>query len=309
MDKFESMRAFVQVVEAGGFAAAARQIDLSRSAVNKLVHNLENDLGVQLLHRSTRKVSPTQTGLAFYERCLAILADVDEAERAVAQLQAEPKGTLKINAPMSFGILRVAPAIATFAAQYPDLQIQLTLEDRFIDPITEGYDAVIRIANATPAASLLTRTLAPAPRVVCAAPGYLTQRGTPTHPTELKQHDCLHYGYLATGNSWKLQQPSGEEISVGVNSRLCSNNGDVLKEAAVRGLGITLLPVFMIQPELSSGALQPILKDFPPTVLSISVLYPVNRHLSTKVQLLTTFLAEQMKEPGRLAEAAATDGV
>ncbi len=296
MDKFEGMRAFTRVVEAGGFAAAARQMALSRSAVNKLVHNLENDLGVQLLHRSTRKVSPTETGRAFYERCLAILADVAEAERAVSQFQAEPRGPLKINAPMSFGVQHVGPAIATFAARYPDLRIQLTLEDRFIDPIAEGYDAVIRIAADVPAASVVAQPLAPAPRVVCAAPSYLVERGEPRHPDDLKSHACLHYGYLSTGNSWQLQSKdssSGELMTVPINSSFCSNNGDVLKAAALQGLGITLLPLFMVDTALQSGALQPILTDFSPTELTIFMVYPVNRHLSAKVQLLTAALAEQ----------------
>jgi len=261
--------------------------------VNKLVHNLENDLGVQLLHRSTRKVTATATGQAFYERCLAILADVAEAEQAVAQQQVEPSGPLKINAPMTFGVQMVAPAIATFAARYPDLQIQLTLEDRFIDPIAEGYDAVIRIAADVTAASVISHTLAPAPRVLCAAPSYLARYGTPTHPDELKQHVCLHYGYLSTGNSWQLQQPSGILQTVTVRSPFCSNNGDVLKIAAIEGLGIALLPEFMIDTAIKAGQLQPILTDFPPLGLTIFMVYPVNRHLSTKVQLLIDSLVDQ----------------
>ncbi|MEO0539627.1 MAG: LysR family transcriptional regulator [Cyanobacteria bacterium P01_A01_bin.105] len=296
MDKFESMRAFIQVVEAGGFAAAARQMLVSRSAVNKLVHKLENELGVQLLHRSTRKVTPTATGLAFYQRCRAILADVAEAEQAVAQLQAEPRGALRINTPMTFGIQQVGPAIATFAARYPQLQIQLTLEDRFIDPIAEGYDAVIRITADVTAASIIARPLAAAPRLVCAAPSYLAQHGSPTHPDELKHHACLHYGYLATGNSWQLQQPSRELLSVSINSAFCSNNGDVLKTAALQGLGIALLPRFIIETALETGQLQPILTDFAPSALTVFIVYPVNRHLSTKVQLLADFLAARFSQ-------------
>jgi len=138
MDKFDSIRAFTQVVVSGGFAAAAREMGLSRSAVNKLVIALENELGVQLLHRSTRVVSPTETGLAFYERCVEILASLEEAERSITQLQAEPRGRLRVNAPMSFGTMHLAPALADFLVQYPDLQVQLTLNDRFIDPIEEG---------------------------------------------------------------------------------------------------------------------------------------------------------------------------
>lgn len=147
MDKFESIRAFTQVVASGGFAAAARDMGLSRSAVNKLVIGLENELGVQLLHRSTRVVTPTETGLAFYERCIEILASLEEAERSVTQLHGEPRGRLRVNAPMSFGTMHLAPALADFLVQYPDLQVQLTLNDRFIDPIEEGFDVTVRIAE------------------------------------------------------------------------------------------------------------------------------------------------------------------
>ena len=294
MDKFESIRAFRQVVESGGFAAAAREMDMSRSAVNKLVINLENDLGVQLLHRSTRKVTPSATGLAFYERCLQILTDLEEAELAVSQHQAEPRGPFKINAPMTFGVSSLAPVIADFMVQYPELQVQITLEDRLIDPIAEGYDAVVRIASPTESASLINHPIATVERLLCAAPGYLEKYGIPQHPDELKELPCLHYGYLSTGNSWTLSDESGHDYSVTVNSVLCSNNGEVLREAAIRGLGITLLPKFIVEKQLELGTLQTILTHFQPSALSICVVYPVNRHLSTKVRLFTEYLENHL---------------
>ncbi|MEO0458245.1 MAG: LysR substrate-binding domain-containing protein [Cyanobacteria bacterium P01_A01_bin.114] len=296
MDKFESIRAFTQVVKSGGFAAAGRDMDLSRSAVNKLVINLENDLGVQLLHRSTRRVTPTETGLAFYERSLQILADLEEAERAVTQLHEAPCGLLKINAPMTFGTHHVAPAVAEFMQQYPDLQVQLTLEDRFIDPIAEGYDLVVRIAEPADYASLIAHPLAAADRVICVAPAYLAQHGAPTHPGQLKQHACLHYGYLSTGNSWKLKDAQGEDFTVPIHGVLCSNNGEVLQKAAIAGLGITLLPLFIVEDALKTKQLQCILSEFQPTALSVCAVYPVNRHLSAKVRLLREFLEETFKE-------------
>lgn len=292
MDKFESIRAFTQVVASGGFAAAARHMGLSRSAVNKLVIALENDLGVQLLHRSTRVVTPTETGLAFYERCLEILASLDEAERSVTQLQEQPKGRLRVNAPMSFGTMYLAPALADFLAQYPDLQVQLTLSDRFIDPIEEGFDVTVRIAKPQESASLIVHPLVAARRMLCAAPTYLKTRGTPTHPDELQHHSCLHYGQLAVADHWMLIGPDGEH-TVSVNGVLCSNNGEVLRDAAVKGLGITLLPEFIVEQELQQGKLHVVLPDYHPPELSISVIYPVNRHLSTKVRLLVEFLQER----------------
>ena len=292
MDKFESMRAFAQVVVSGGFAAAAREMGLSRSAVNKLVIALENELGTQLLHRSTRVVAPTATGLAFYDRCVEILASVEEAERAVAQLQAEPRGKLRINAPMTFGTMHLAPVVADFLVKYPDLQVQLTLNDRVIDPIEEGLDLTVRIAKPQVSSSLIVHTLAPVSLILCAAPSYLTAQGTPQHPEELRQHSCLHYGHIATENHWELS--NGEEvITIPIQGVLCSNNGEVLRDATLRGLGIALLPEFMIADELKQDSLQTILTGYQPAELSLQVIYPVNRHLSTKVRLLVDFLHQK----------------
>ena len=292
MDKFESIRAFTQVVNAGGFAAAAREIGLSRSQVNKLVISLENELGVQLLHRSTRVVTPTESGLAFHERCVEILASLEEAERSITQLQAEPRGRLRVNAPMTFGTMHLAPALADFLVQYPDLQVQLTLNDRFVDPIEEGFDVTVRIAKPQEGASLIVHPLTLAPRVLCAAPSYLEANGTPTHLDELRHHSCLHYGQLAVESQWTLIGSEGEQ-TISVTGVLCSNNGEVLRDAAVRGLGITLLPTFVVEPELQQGTLQRVLPEYHPPELSISVIYPVNRHLSTKVRLLVHFLQER----------------
>jgi len=292
MDKFESIRAFTQVVNAGGFAAAAREMGLSRSQVNKLVIGLENELGVQLLHRSTRVVTPTETGLAFHERCLEILANLEEAERSITQLHEEPKGRLRVNAPMSFGTMHLAPALADFLVQYPDLEVQLTLSDRFIDPIEEGFDVTIRIAKLQESASLIVHRLASVRRVLCAAPSYLERQGTPTHPDELRQHSCLHYGQLAVEDEWTLIGPTREH-TIAVRGILCSNNGEVLKDAAVRGLGITLLPMFIVAQELQQGTLEMVLPDYQPYELVISAIYPVNRHLSTKVRLLIEFLHQR----------------
>lgn len=293
MDKFESMRAFARVVEAGGFAAAARDIGLSRSAVNKLVMNLEDDLKVQLLHRTTRKVTPTETGLAFYDRCIAILADLAEAEQAASQLQTEPRGRLRINAPMTFGTLHLAPAITDFLLQYPDLHIELALNDRFIDPVEEGFDLTVRIAAPPESASLIVHRLATAKRVLCASPKYLRQHGTPQHPDDLKQRSCLHYGYLSNQNQWRLTGPQGTDYTVTVQGKLCSNNGESLREATLKGLGIALLPTFIVGEDLKQGRLTAVLTDYLPIEIAVYVIYPINRHLSTKVQLLTEFLRDR----------------
>ncbi|WAL59020.1 LysR substrate-binding domain-containing protein [Thermocoleostomius sinensis A174] len=286
------MKAFTQVVASGGFAAAARELGLSRSAVNKLVINLENDLGVQLLHRSTRRVIPTETGLAFYDRCVSILADLQEAELAVSQLHEEPKGTLRVNAPMSFGTLHLAAATADFMVKYPDLQVQLTLEDRFIDPISEGFDLIVRIADPPNSTALIVHPLVLAERILCASPQYLSRHGNPTHPSQLRQHACLHYGHSTFDNQWKLRGPDGEHL-ISTPAVLCSNNGEVLQAAALKGLGITLLPTFIVSRCLHQGTLQRVLPDYAPPDIYVCVIYPANRHLSTKIQLFTSFLKER----------------
>lgn len=294
MDKFDSLRAFTQVIETGGFAAAARQMGLTRSAVNKLVMHLEDNLAVQLLHRTTRKVTPTATGLAFYQRCIAILADLEEAELAVTRLQEEPRGTLRINAPMTFGTLHLAPLVADFGVQYPDLRIELVLCDRIIDPIEEGFDITVRIAQATDSSSLITHTLAKIPMVLCAAPPYLGEKSMPQHPQDLKHHACLSYGHIAASHYWHLAGPDGTH-SIKVKGPLCSNNGEVLRDAALKGLGLALLPRFIVAAELQSQRLHPVLTAYQAPELSLSVLYPVNRHLSAKVTLFTQFLSKSLQ--------------
>lgn len=180
MDKVEGMRAFVQVVATGGFAAAARELGVSRSAVNKLVIQLENHLGVQLLHRTTRRVSPTESGLSFYDRCLDILSAIEEAELAVSRIHQEPRGNLRINAPMSFGILHLAPAITDFMLYYPDLNVQLTLNDRLIDPIEEGFDITLRISETNEFPGVITHGIATSQQIICASPRYIEQWGSPS---------------------------------------------------------------------------------------------------------------------------------
>ena len=296
MDKLESMRAFVEVVNHSGFAAAGRQMDQSRSVVNKLVAQLEKDLGVQLLQRTTRRVSPTDMGRAYYERCVDISAEVTAAELAVSQMQAEPKGTLRINAPMSFGTMHLAAAIAHFMHRYPDIQVQMTLSDRFIDLIEEGFDVTLRIAEETTEESLISHAIAPIHRVLCAAPRYLEAHGTPVHPDDLRQHQCLRYGHLATGSKWHLIGPD-KKYAVPIKCRCYSNNGEVLREGAIAGVGIALLPTFIVGEALKSGALTTVLCDYYPTPLTAKLCYAANRHLSTKIQLLTAFLQDWFREP------------
>ncbi len=288
MDKLEAMRSFAGVVAHGGFSAAARATGLSRSAVSKHVIELEAALGVQLLNRTTRQVRPTEAGLAYYERVRAVLAEIEEADIAVSRQRDEPRGLMRLNAPMSFGTLHLAPALADFMVQYPDLQVQMTLNDRFVDPVAEGFDVTIRIAELADS-SLVARRIVDARRVICAAPAYLARRGTPREPDDLRRHDCLHYGYLATGAQWKLTG-AGRDYWVPVTARLCANNADVLRTAALKGLGIAFLPTFVVGMDLQEGSLETVLTAFETPPVSVYALYPPSRYLSAKVRLMIDFL-------------------
>jgi DNA-binding transcriptional LysR family regulator len=292
MDRIESMRAFTKVVETSGFAAAARKLGRSRSVVNKSVINLENALGTQLLRRSTRKVTPTETGLAFYDRCVQILSELDEAISAITDLQEHPRGNLRINAPMSFGTLHLSGVIAEFMQRHPDVHVELVLNDRFIDPIEEGFDVTLRAGAPSPSTSLITRDIVPAKRVLCASPGYLGEFGEPAGPVELKQHRCLHYGYLGSRSQWRLVGPDSD-YSYAINCVMWSNNGQVLKDAAVHDQGIALLPTFIVGEALREGQLRTILTGYAPPEITLCALYPRHRHLSSKVQLFVDLLAER----------------
>ena len=297
MDKLAAMNAFVKVVALGSYAEAGRALGLTRSAVSKAVMELEQLLGARLLDRTTRRVSATEAGLAYYESCVDILARVEETEMQVSRLHDEPKGVLKLNAPVSFGVLHLGPLIAKLMAQYPDLKIELTLNDRFIDPIEEGVDVTIRIGVLADS-SLIARRLAPARRVLVAAPEYVKGRGAPRAPDDLVKHRCLNYGHTTTLQRWQLKQ-DGETIGVAINSVMCSNNGDVLRAAALAGQGIAKLPTFLVGPDIKAGRLMVVLPEYPPTELGVFALYAPNRYLAAKTRLLIDFLAARFGErPG-----------
>jgi DNA-binding transcriptional LysR family regulator len=291
MDKLESLRAFVKVVQHGGLSAAARDLRLSRSAVSKYLIDLETELGVQLLVRTTRNASPTENGLAYYERVVAILSEIDDADAAVSSLQAEPRGILRVNAPMSFGTLHLGTAIADFMEKYSELKIQLVLSDELIDPVREGFDVTLRIADLS-SSSLIARKILPAPRVICASPSYLQRRGTPQHPNELREHECLTYGHLATGHQWKLSGPDGDHW-IQIPWTLCTNNAEVLRDAAVKGRGLALLPTFIAGDDLQTGALMTVLEEYKAPEISVYVIYSQTKHLSVKIRVFIDFLVQR----------------
>jgi DNA-binding transcriptional LysR family regulator len=288
MDKLASLRAFVKVVELGSFSEAGRQLRLSRSAVSKYVGDLEQSLGVQLLNRTTRHASPNENGQAYFERALSVLAELDAADRAVTQLQATPRGLLRVNAPMSFGTMQLGPAIADFMEQYPELQIQLVLNDEQVDPVQDGFDVTLRIADLE-SSSLIARKIVPIDRQLCASPAYLEKHGTPTHPDELRSHTLLTYGFLLTGNQWKLTGKDGDHW-IQPRWTLCANNAEVLRDAAIKDRGIALLPTFIADAALRDGALRSFLSTYKAPPLTLYAIYAPTRHLAVKVRLFIDFL-------------------
>ncbi len=278
---------FVRVVEARGFASAARTLGTTTSAVSKSIGRLEAALGTRLLHRTTRRLGLTESGATFYQRCLRILAEVEAAEEAVSQLQREPRGTLRVSAPMSFGQLHVAPLVPEFLARHPDVRIELALADRMVDLVEEGFDLAIRIGRLADS-SLVARRLAPSRRVVCGAPAYLERRGVPQEPHDLVQHDCLVYTYQ-TEPAWTLRD-GPKEIRVVVSGRLRANNGDVLRAAALAGAGLALLPTFIVGDDLRAGTLRTVLDDYECTETAIYTVHPSGRNPPPKVRAFVDFL-------------------
>ncbi|WP_165421191.1 LysR family transcriptional regulator [Bradyrhizobium sp. Leo170] len=291
MDKVASLKAFVKVVETGSFSEAGRQLRLSRSAISKYVGDLEENLGVQLLNRTTRHASPNENGQLYFERALVILSEMDAADQAVTHLQSAPRGLLRINAPMSFGTIKLGPALADFMLKYPEMQLQLVLSDDLVDPVQDGFDVPLRIAELE-SSSLIARKITPMPRVICASPDYLEKHGMPSHPRDLRDHISLTYGFLLTGNQWKLTGADGEHWIQPAWS-LCVNNAEVLGDVAVKGRGVALLPEFIAGEALKRKQLQAILKGFSAPPLTLYAIYPPTRHLSVKVRLFIDFLVER----------------
>jgi DNA-binding transcriptional LysR family regulator len=282
VDVLGQMHLFVKVVEHGGFTAAARDLGVPKSTVSRQVARLEDRLGVRLLERTTRALRTTEVGQAYYERCTRILAEVVEAEGAVTEAQAEPRGRLRISAPLTFGYLFLGEVIAAFLQSHPQVRIDISLTDRRVDLIDEGFDLAIRIGQLDDS-TLVARRLGWAAAVVAASPEYLSRFGRPQVPEELRQHRCLHYEYRGFG--WRFGG-----VSVPVDGPLVSNNGDLLRAAAVAGLGIIITPRFIIADELRDGRLVSILEEhLGAEGAGIWAIYPANRHLSAKVRSFVDF--------------------
>ncbi|MCF4166153.1 LysR family transcriptional regulator [Zavarzinia compransoris] len=291
MDRLAAMAVFRRVVELGSFAGAARDLNMSNAATSKQIAALEAHLGAQLLHRTTRRLSLTETGRAVYERGVRLLDDLADLEQAVGTMEAKPRGTLRVNAPLSFGLAALGPMLPHFMDSYPDITVDLVMSDRLVDLVEEGFDVGIRIRTDLGDTSMIGRRIGGVKPVVCASPDYLARHGTPRVPEDLMDHECLHYTLSATGDEWHFFDASGNEKRIRVSGRLSANNGDVLRNAAVAGLGIWRTPDFLAEGEVAAGRLVPIdLGGYRLSDHSIFVIYPPARHLSPKVRAFVDFM-------------------
>lgn len=290
MDTFAAMRVFVAVVERSGFSAAASALDLSTASVTRQVAALEKRLGTRLLNRTTRRVGLTSAGAAYYQRAVQLLAELDDIEAAVGAQALVPSGLLRINAPVSFGIARLGPLLAGYRVRYPQVKLDLSLSDRLVDMVEEGFDVAIRITR-QPAPNLIARKLADARLLLCAAPDYLARAGTPAAPADLARHACLAYSYWSGGDEWTLQGPAGE-ATVRIDGGLRANNGDVLREAALAGMGIVLQPDFVVGADLAASRLRQVLPDWQVPPVGIHAVYASRSHLAPKLRSFIDFLVE-----------------
>jgi DNA-binding transcriptional LysR family regulator len=294
MDRFENMRTFIRVVETGSISGAADRLDVAKSAVSRRLKELEEHLGVELFHRTTRRMNLTDTGRAFYHQSVRILEDVLEAELATSQAHGTLKGSLKIALPSTFGLMHMGPAINEFLKEHPRIEFDLDFNDREVDLIQEGFDLAIRIAN-LPDSSLIARRLAPIQNVICASPSYIEEMGRPRTPDELKDHRCLVYSLLSDYEYWHLMDSSGKETRTKIHPYLKASTGEYLKEAAVAGMGVILVPSFIAYKEIESGALVPILEEYKPPRIDAYAIYPQTRHLSQRVRAFVDFLVKRFE--------------
>ena len=284
---------FTSVANLGGFTAAAKALGLSKSTVSKQIAKLEERLGARLFNRTTRRLSLTEIGAAYFERCRRIVEEAEEAELAVTQLHSEPVGRLRINAPLSFGLMHVAPLIPDFMARHPALEVAIDVNDRRVDLIEEGIDVAIRVGELADS-TLVARRLAPCRFAVVASPDYWNRHGRPSHPTDLADHNCLIYTLRERPNQTRFLDPVAPEtpISITVSGTLNANNGDLLMTAALADRGVYISPTFFCGEHLVAGRLEAVLADYPVPVTGIHAMWPPNRHLSAKVRAFVEMLAE-----------------
>ncbi|QJI28885.1 LysR family transcriptional regulator [Pseudomonas sp. ADAK18] len=291
MNPFEDMRLFCQVMESGSFTAAAEQLGLSKQFVSRRLIQLEDRLGVRLLNRSTRRLDVTPLGQSYYESALRLLSEVEQVEQGIAGQNSEARGTIRLSAPLSFAMAHLGSLLPLFLQRHPHVSVEVDLSDRPVDLISEGYDLVLRIGTLEDS-TLIARRIASVQRVYCASPDYLAAYGAPLTPEDLAHHQCLPYGH-GRQVQWRFQA-KGKPLTLNVSGRMRVNNGELLRDAAVAGLGITYLPTFIVAQALEQGQLVRVLEDFAPEPLTLSAVYPQHRQSSRPVQALVEYLRESL---------------
>ncbi|MGK5078701.1 LysR family transcriptional regulator [Janthinobacterium sp. HLX7-2] len=289
MDLFSSMRMYVAVVDGGSFAAAAEKLEISRAMASKQIQKLEEHLGTRLLNRTTRRLSLTETGREFYERSTQIMHDVEEAEQVAGQMTRMPQGVLRVTIPLSYGQHRLASLIGDYARAYPQVQLDISLSDRKVDLIEDGFDLAIRI-GAMAQSDLIARKIGGVRSIVCASPAYVAQHGAPQNPEELKRHACLGYTLTGSGSDWRFETPDGSLI-VPISGPIRADNGDIIRLAALSGAGILFQPHFIVDEDLAAGRLIQLLPGWQSAELGVYAVYPSRKHLSAKVRTFVDFLA------------------
>lgn len=289
--QLEDMRIFVTTVDAHNFTAAANRLSLSKQFVSRRVMALEESLGVRLLIRNTRKLAVTDLGQEFYERARRILGEVADAEQAMSLRRATPHGLLRVSAPMSFGMVHLSPLVAMFLKKHADVRFDMELSDRLVDVVGEGFDMAIRIGTLADS-TLIAQKLAEVRMVVCCSPQYLRRRGKPASPADLERHACLLYGHGGPAN-WEFVV-DGAHKAVEVHGPLRANNGELIRDAAIAGLGIARLPDFIVAGGINSGQLVAVLEPFLPRATALYAVYPQHRQSSTSIQAFIAFLREQL---------------
>ena len=294
MDRFENMHAFVRIVEAGSISAAADRIGVAKSVISRRLKELEEHLGVELFHRTTRQMNLTDSGRTFYHQSVRILEDILEAEHATSQFHGALKGSLKVALPLSFGLMHLGPAINAFLQTHPDIEFDLDFNDRQVDLLAEGFDLSVRIAS-LPDSSLIARRLAPIQAIMCASPAYLERMGKPRVPEELINHRCLVYSLISNFDTWNLYDADGQLIKTRIIPYLKASNGEFLRDAAAAGMGIVLMPTFIVYKEIENGQLIPLLTDYRYSQLAAYAIYPQTRHLSRRVRAFVDFLIKRFE--------------
>jgi DNA-binding transcriptional LysR family regulator len=291
------MEAFAKVVDNGGFTDAAKKMGMSKSAISKHVSSLEARLGARLLNRTTRRVSPTEIGLAYYDKAKQVLVDAIEADAMVSSMQIAPRGSLRLAASPDFGGNHLSGALGDFLGLYPDVSVDMVLSNRNLDPVADSFDLVIRVGQQQDS-SIMAKKLASTRMKIIGSPAYFEKYGIPTRIDDLNQHSLLHYSNQPSGSVWKLQSPTGEKRTIRASGNLTANDGNSLLQAAEAGLGIAYLPCFLHHDGLEAGRLVPILTDLPEQSQDIYAMYPHGQYTQPKLRAFLDFLAEHFKDKG-----------